>query len=197
MKSAQHHCTSLRAEIAALVDRIDLRSLNGFARTLREAGTRRGAIYLLGNGASASLALHLAADLIQISKRAPRKFFPRIAPLCADVSTLTAISNDYGYREVFLVQLIGPLVQNDVVIGISASGRSPNVLKGLTLARKRRAVALGLTSTTGERMARLCDICFMVDSRNKFTVEAVHVAFTQILIASMSDSLGVRWSVLG
>src|SRR5215471_21820586 len=121
-----------------------------------------GKILLAGNGGSAGDAQHLAGEMLS------RLYYDR-APCAAialttDSSVLTAIGNDYGYDRVFERQVLGLGCPGDVLIAISTSGRSPNILKAIGAARERRLTVVGFTGRTGGEMALLCDFCLHVPS---------------------------------
>jgi len=132
-------------------------------------------MYVFGNGGSAALANHIASDLI---RRPPI----RVRSLCSNPALLTALANDLGYERVFAEQLRALLVKGDVVLAISASGRSKNVLRGLTFARRHGATCLGLTGKGGKAMAELCHRVVSVDSADVHAVENGHLIFMHAVI---------------
>src|SRR3990167_4975071 len=109
-----------------------------------------GTVFWLGNGGSAADAQHLAAELIGRFKK-ERKAIPSLS-LSTDSSVLTCLSNDYDYSLIFARQLEALCRSNDVVIGLSTSGNSPNVLKGLAVAKQRGAYTVGLTGMGGDKL---------------------------------------------
>ena len=131
-----------------------------------------GRVYILGNGGSAADAQHIAAELLGRFKR-DRRALPAVA-LTTDASTLTAISNDLGYENVFARQIEGLVTPRDVVWALSVSGSSPNVLAGVAAARGREASVIGFTSRRGAKLAELCELCLQVDHESSDRVQEVH-----------------------
>ena len=131
-----------------------------------------GRVYLLGNGGSAADAQHIAAELVGRFKR-DRKALPAIA-LTTDTSTLTAVSNDIGFEQVFSRQIEALVTKRDTVWALSVSGRSANVIRALQAAKKLGATILGFTGKSGSGMAELCDLCFRVDHDHSDRVQEVH-----------------------
>lgn len=119
-----------------------------------------GTLYLCGNGGSAADAEHVAAEFVGrfLMERRP---LPAVALTC-NGPLLTAIGNDYDYADVFARQVRAHATPRDCVIGISTSGRSPNVLKALADGRAAGATTIGMTGAGGHRLAELCDACLLV-----------------------------------
>jgi D-sedoheptulose 7-phosphate isomerase len=121
-----------------------------------------GKALFFGNGGSAAEAQHLAAELVGRFQR-ERRPLPALA-LTTDTSALTALGNDYGFERVFARQVEALAAPGDVVVALSTSGNSPNVLAGVMAARERRCTVLGVTGGGGKRLAGLCDAPVMVPS---------------------------------
>src|SRR4030066_744532 len=136
-------------------------------------------IVLFGNGGSAADAQHIAGELAGRFKL-ERQGLPAIA-LTTNTSVLTAIANDYGYDMVFSRQVEGIVEQGDVVIGISTSGKSPNVIEGIKAAKKREAYTVGLTGAKGERIEKLADICIKVPSTETPHIQEAHITVGHII----------------
>ena len=115
-------------------------------------------ILLFGNGGSAADAQHMAAEFVG-RYRMERPSLPAIA-LTTDTSALTAIGNDYGFEDVFARPLDALGRRGDIAVGFSTSGKSPNVLKAMAVARKKGLITVGLTSETGKPLALRVDYCF-------------------------------------
>lgn len=158
-----------RQELAALVGVVE-------AAVRALAAGRR--IYLFGNGGSAADAQHIASELIGRFRR-HRRALPAVA-LTTDTSALTAISNDYGFAEVFVRQVEGLVRAGDVVIGITTSGRSENVLRGLARARRLGAVTVAFCGAYTARLRRSADHLVAVPSRDTQRIQEVHALFGHI-----------------
>lgn len=143
------------------------------AQIIIECFRRNGKLILFGNGGSAADAQHIAAEFIGIYGQAG-KSLPAIA-LTVNTSCLTAIANDQGYEHVFERQVEALCNVNDVVIAISTSGNSQNVLAGVEAARKKRAKLLGLTGRHGGKLAPIVDLAIRVPSDSTTTIQECHI----------------------
>lgn len=135
---------------------------------------RRGRkLLLMGNGGSAADCQHLAAEF---TGRFQQERRPLAAlALTTDTSALTCIGNDYGFEQVFARQLEGLAQPGDCVIGISTSGRSPNVLRALERARALGLTAVGLSGRDGGDMRALCDPCIVVPHADTARIQEAHI----------------------
>src|SRR3954447_14278200 len=112
-------------------------------------------LLIIGNGGSAADAQHIAAEIVGRYKR-ERPAFAALA-LTTDTSALTAIANDYGFEQIFARQVEGLGQRGDVLLALSTSGRSPNILAGLRTARQRGLITVGFTGRAGATLAAFCD----------------------------------------
>ena len=167
--------------IAAIVDRA--------AAALR-AGHK---LLLAGNGGSAADAQHLAGELLSRLNydRAPTAAIA----LTTDSSVLTAIGNDYGYERVFERQVRGLGHKGDVLVAISTSGRSQNILRALAAARELGLVTVGLTGRTGGEMAALCDLCLHAPSDSTPLVQQIHITAGHVICGLVEERLFPRAAV--
>jgi D-sedoheptulose 7-phosphate isomerase len=156
--------------VALVVDQIGL--LENMAERIVECFNAGGRLYLLGNGGSAADAQHIAAELVGRFKR-NRKALPAIA-LTTDTSILTAVTNDIGGEQVFARQVEALVTDHDTVWALSVSGRSPNVIRALEVARAIGAFRIGFTSRTGTPLKELCDLCFVAEHEDSARVQEVH-----------------------
>lgn len=138
-----------------------------------------GKILIFGNGGSAADAQHIAAELVGRYKL-ERKGLPAIA-LTTDTSVLTAIGNDYGYGRVFDRQIEALANKGDVVIGISTSGRSENVISALKLANERGCKTIGFTGRDGGIMNSLCDVNLVVPAQDTPRIQEMHIVIGHTL----------------
>ncbi|HEV2508989.1 D-sedoheptulose 7-phosphate isomerase [Bosea sp. (in: a-proteobacteria)] len=144
-------------------------------------------IILCGNGGSAADAQHLAAELMGRFLK-DRRPLPALA-LTVDTSALTAIGNDYGFDQVFARQLRGIGVAGDVLIGISTSGNSVNVVKALETARALGISTVGMTGSGGGAMTSLCDMCLKVPSDQTNHIQEMHIAIGHLLCGIVENEL--------
>jgi phosphoheptose isomerase len=150
------------------------------AAGLMTAGLRAGGkVLFCGNGGSAADSQHLAAELTgrYLKDRAPLAGLA----LTVDSSALTAIANDYSYDEVFARQVRGLGRSGDVLVGISTSGNSRNVVAALEAARAIGMRTIGLTGAGGGRMKDLCDVCLCVPSTDTPRIQEMHIAAGHML----------------
>jgi D-sedoheptulose 7-phosphate isomerase len=153
------------------------------ARTFREGHK----VILFGNGGSATDASHIAAEFVNrfLIDRPP---LPAIA-LNTDIAVLTSISNDFGYDQIFSKQLSALGHEGDVVIGISTSGNSPNVIKALDVAKKNGMKTVVLTGGTGGKMTNLADYTFVVPSKHTPHIQETHITLGHILCQLVDEEL--------
>ena len=145
-----------------------------------------GKILLCGNGGSAADAQHIAAELTGRYKT-ERDALAGIA-LTTDTSALTAIGNDYGYEFVFSRQLEALGRKGDLLIAISTSGNSGNVVKALELARKIGIKTIGLSGRTGGSMNELCELNLVVPSNDTPRIQEMHIMIGHIICQAIDDA---------
>ena len=136
-------------------------------------------LIIMGNGGSAADAQHVAAEMVARFKR-ERPAWPALA-LNANTSTLTAIGNDYEYQDVFSRQVEAFAAAGDVVIGISTSGNSKNVVAALQAARARGAWTAALTGAGGGAAAQVAEMCLAIPSQDTPRVQEMHITLLHIL----------------
>lgn len=161
----------------------ELKNLQGkivqAAQTVTRALKAGNKVLVMGNGGSAADAQHLAAEFVGRFLR-ERKALPAIA-LTTDTSILTAVGNDYGYDNVFLRQVEALAVPGDVVIGISTSGNSTNVIRALEIAGEMECRTLGLTGGSGGAIAEVVDLSLAVPSPDTPRIQEGHILIIHIL----------------
>lgn len=136
-------------------------------------------VLICGNGGSASDAQHISAELVGRYKK-ERKGLPAIA-LTTDSSILTAVSNDYSYNYVFERQVEALANKGDLIIGISTSGKSENIINALKKAKELECKTLGLTGKGGGTMKNFCDYNLIVPSNDTPRIQEIHILFGHIL----------------
>lgn len=144
-------------------------------------------LLIAGNGGSAADAQHIAGEFISRFNfdRAP---LPAIA-LTTDSSILTAIGNDYGYEHTFERQVRGLGVAGDVFLGISTSGRSPNIVAALEAARAAGVTTIGLTGSRRGPMSDLCDVIMQVPDERTPMIQQVHITLAHIICAIAEEAI--------
>lgn len=140
----------------------------------------RNNIYTIGNGASAAIAQHWACDYTKGCKQGGLR--PRVISLAANIPLMTAISNDISYEDVYAFQLEALGQEDDVLIAISSSGNSPNVVKALETAKKLKIKTIALTGfSPNNKCAQLADISIHVDCDEYEATEDVHQAIMHMI----------------
>jgi D-sedoheptulose 7-phosphate isomerase len=137
-----------------------------------------GKIVFFGNGGSAADALHLAAELV-VRLRQERRGLPALA-LTANPSVLTAAGNDYGFEQIFARQIESLADANDVLVALSTSGASPNVLRGAEAGRARGAFVCAWTGQTGGALAAKADLLLNVPSNDAQRIQEAHITIGHI-----------------
>jgi D-sedoheptulose 7-phosphate isomerase len=143
-------------------------------------------VLLFGNGGSAADAQHIAAEFTGRFVK-ERRSLPAIA-LTTDTSALTAISNDYGFDRVFERQVEGLAVAGDVLIGISTSGNSPNVVKALLKGKEAGCRTIGLSGRDGGEMNNCCDINIVIPANVTARVQEMHILIGHIICGAVDDA---------
>jgi D-sedoheptulose 7-phosphate isomerase len=179
------------AELARLLDGVPLEAVQRAVALLLEAQAAGRRVYVIGNGGSAATASHLACDLNK-STLMPGLLPLRVQALADNVPLLTAWANDTTFERVFAEQVAGLVEPDDVVIAISASGRSPNILAGLEAAAARGARTIGLLGFDGGQALALVDHPLHVPSDDYGLVEAAHLALGQAITAEIREALRTR-----
>lgn len=138
-----------------------------------------GKLIFMGNGGSASDSLHLSAELVGRFQK-DRRALPAIS-LSSNISVITAIANDYGYENIFVKQIEALGNENDLLIGISTSGLSENILRGLEFAVEKGIKTVGLTGKESIKMSKYCDIIINVPSTTAAMIQQSHITIGQLL----------------
>ncbi len=154
-------------------------AIRSLADELLERLHKGGTIYFCGNGGSAADAQHLAAELVGRFKR-ERRALASVA-LSTDSSVLTCVGNDYSFDEIFSRQVEALVRQGDVLVGISTSGNSRNVLRGIQAAKQQGAITVGLIGNDGGELANQCDHALIIPSANTARIQEMHILIGHIL----------------
>lgn len=149
-----------------------------------EAG---GQLLIAGNGGSAADAQHIAAELTGrfLRERQPL----RALALHGNTSALTAIGNDYGYDHVFARELTAHARSGDVLLAISTSGNSPNILRAIEAARHCKVSVIGLTGESGGQMRAACDLCLCVPSKSTARIQEMHITIGHTMCELLEERL--------
>ncbi|MEM7182561.1 MAG: D-sedoheptulose 7-phosphate isomerase [Spirochaetota bacterium] len=142
---------------------------------------------IAGNGGSAADAQHIAGEFVS-RFYFDRPGLPSIA-LTTDTSILTAIGNDYGYEKLFSRQVEANGVEGDILIAISTSGNSPNILAAIDAAKQKKITIIGFTGKKGGKMKDLCDICICAPSDETPRIQESHILIGHIICAAVEEAM--------
>jgi D-sedoheptulose 7-phosphate isomerase len=154
---------------------------------IRSSLAAGGKLLIAGNGGSAADAQHIAAELTGRFLR-ERKPLPALA-LHANSSALTAIGNDYGYEHVFARELAAHARQGDVLLAISTSGGSKNILRAIKEARERKVAVIGMTGESGGAMRSACDLCLCVPSKSTARIQEMHIMIGHTICELLEEGM--------
>lgn len=162
-------------------------TLVGIAELMIDCARRDGTILWCGNGGSAADSQHLAAELIGRFKRERRAI--RSVALTTDTSVLTSLGNDYSFADIFARQIEALARPGDVVVGISTSGNSENVLRALVKAQAAGATTVGLLGGDGGRIRMACAHALIVPSRDTARIQEMHIMAGHIVCDLLEQAL--------
>jgi D-sedoheptulose 7-phosphate isomerase len=170
----QYQYQQYATEVALTLDLLPWETIHEMVQVLHRARLEGRQIFVMGNGGSASTATHMACDLSKNTAVAGAPRF-RIMALTDNMALFSALANDLAYEDVFAEQLANFLQPGDVVVAISTSGNSPNVLKAVELARTSGAFTIGWTGYNGGKLARLVDMSIVVPNECVEQIEDIHM----------------------
>lgn len=168
-----------------------LSKLMEIADVMVQAIRNGGKVFFCGNGGSAADAQHLAAELlIRLRSHVNRDSIPALT-LATDTSTITACANDYSFEEIFSRPLSGLGVKGDVVIGLTTSGKSPNVIKAFEVARQKGIITVGFLGGAigGEPALQFCDYAFVVPATDTGRIQEVHITAGHALMEAVEEKI--------
>lgn len=176
--------TAYLSEMQGTLGRLPIDEIERVVNLLKQARAKRKRVFLFGNGGSAATASHLACDL---GKGTNGHGMPRLrmVALTDNVPLISAWANDTSYEDIFAQQLQDQVEPGDLAIGISGSGRSPNVLRGVTVAKSAGAITIGLTGFDGGDLRNLVDVCIMVPHNAIDQVEDVHLMLGHVIASCL------------
>jgi D-sedoheptulose 7-phosphate isomerase len=170
--------------LSELLDRLNTAEIAAISREIEDAHSRNNAIYIIGNGGSAATASHMANDIaMDVLKKSGIERPFRAFALTDNVPLMTAIANDDGYHNVFVNQLRICYQQGDILIAISASGNSPNVIEAAKWVKARKGRVMGFVGFDGGELKKLCDLSVHVNTpRGEYgPVEDIHLILDHLI----------------
>jgi len=197
--SGLNHYKNYFNQVSDTLAKIDVAELDAVAKSITNCYNRGGMIYIFGNGGSSATASHVAGDYL---KGITFGLDKRLKIICLSDNTpgLMAIANDISYDDIFVEQLKSFIEDGDLVIGISGSGNSVNVLKALNLAKERKVETIALVGFSGGKAKAIADVCIHIPVNDMEITEDLHLlcfhAIKQELIKTINtnhDSLGSQY----
>jgi len=179
------------SELAEVVRRLPREEIRRVVDAVRDVAVQNRQLFVLGNGGSASTASHMVCDLAK-SLGPPGNGGIRAIALTDNVPLITAWANDLSYEEVFARQLAGLVQAGDLVIAMSGSGESANVLLAVETARERGARTVGFTGYPGGRLKGIVDISVVVPSRRIEQAEDAHLILQHVVAVALREAAGRR-----
>ncbi len=184
------HIYQYISDFHSLLDRLPVEPIEKTIVALYEARLRGKQVFTMGNGGSASTATHFVCDLAKNTRKDGWPPF-RVIGLADNIAILSAYANDEGYEYVFAQQLANLVQPGDVVIGISTSGKSPNVLHAIELANKMGAKTIGFTGFNGGSLSQIAGIDIHVPSTCIEQVEDVHLMLEHLICKALKENLEI------
>lgn len=180
----KQHIEEYLAKIKRILDNINAESIEKISQVLLEAYKKDKQVFLMGNGGSAATASHFACDLGKGTTqghvlRNKKRF--KVISLNDNTPLVTALSNDCGYDEMFTEQLTNLINKGDVVIALSASGNSKNILNAVKYAKEKGAITIAFTGFGGGKLKNLTDECLISDSNEFGPVEDSHLILEHLI----------------
>jgi len=197
--SGYNHYKGYFNQVSDTLAQINISELEAVAKAITECYNRGGMIYIFGNGGSSATASHVAGDYLKGITYGMDK---RLKIICLSDNTpgLMAIANDISYNDIFVEQLKNFIKSGDLVIGISGSGNSENVLRALNLAKERKVETVALVGFSGGKAKAIADVCIHIPVNDMEMTEDLHLlcfhAIKQELIKTINtdqDSLGSQY----
>lgn len=165
-----------------ILSKLDISALNQAMKLIEEAYRARKKVYIFGNGGSSATASHYQNDFNKgLSENLETKF--EFVCLNNDTATLMAIANDIGFEEVFRYQLQGRIREGDLVVAISGSGNSANIINAVEYAKEQGNKVIGLTGIKGGKLRQLSDVSLHVPVNSMQVTEDVHMIFDHLMVS--------------
>lgn len=168
--------------VSDLLSKLDYTAVNNVMDCFLKARERGSVIFFAGNGGSAATASHFAQDLAEVGRKTGKKLFKTLS-LADNVPFITALGNDYGYEAVFKGQMQNIFRKDDVLVAISASGNSLNIIEAIKIAKDLGGISVGLVGFDGGQMASLCNyVIHVVTDKGEYgPVEDIHLVLDHMI----------------
>ena len=179
--------TGYISELISTMNQLEETPIQQAIAALHEARLGGNQVFIMGNGGSASTASHFVCDLAKNTRKSGVTDF-RVIGLTDNMAIFSAYANDEGYENVFAMQLASLVQSGDVVIGISASGNSANVLNAITVAKQAKAIAIGFTGFDSGKLGGMVDIHCHVPSYCIEHVEDIHLMLEHLITKALKEA---------
>ncbi len=182
MNNFENNCEEYINKVLNTLHELDYVSISNVINLLIDTLESEGTIYIFGNGGSASTASHMQNDFNRgLSEVTNKKF--KFSCLSDNVSTITAIANDYSYDEIYSRQLEGRLKKHDIVIAISCSGNSKSIIKAVEYAKGQGITVIGITGFDGGQLKNMSDYNLHADVNDMQISEDIHLVFNHLMMS--------------
>lgn len=169
------------------MEKLDVNALNLAMNLLEEAREKENTVYICGNGGSAATASHFVCDFNKgVSLEQDKKY--KFVCLNDNIPIITAIANDISYHAVFEVQLHNKINAGDILVAVSGSGNSENVIRAAAYAKSQKAKIIGITGYSGGKIMELSDVSLHAPVNNMQITEDIHMMFDHMMMYILSDS---------
>ena len=176
--------------LSKLLNKIDYSSVEDVIQCFLDARARSSGIFFIGNGGSAATAAHFAQDLAEVGRKTGSTGF-KTSALTSNVAQITALANDYSYEDIFTGQMKDVFQKNDLLVAISASGNSANIVKAVNYAQELGGITIGLVGFDGGKLKGLCDYILHVKTPagEYGPVEDMHMIFDHMITSYLHMKL--------
>ncbi len=185
-KSPVGYCKNYWKYLSHLMASFDYHELAKVSDCFLSARQRGSTVFFVGNGGSAATASHFSQDLAEVGRKAKVRSFKTLS-LADNVPFITAVGNDYGYDKVFSIQLLELFNKGDILVAISASGNSPNVIEAVKYANENGGTTIGLVGFDGGILSELCDhVIHVISNKGEYgPVEDIHLILNHMITSHL------------
>ncbi len=173
-----------RAELIEHIQKVDANQFQAFVEILLAAYRNDKQVFIVGNGGSAATANHFVCDFGKNAIQGDRRRF-RILSLSDNIEKITALGNDIAFDEIFRQQLINLMNEGDVVIAISASGNSPDLVRALEYAREKHGHIVSLAGFQGGKIREMSEVCMVAEMSSYERIEDMHLMILHMVVCFM------------
>ncbi len=175
--------------LISCIEELDTDAIIEFIELLKKARDEDKQIIIMGNGGSGATASHFAGDFNKgLSLNKPRELRYRVISLVDNSPTVLSLANDLSYDDIFVEQLKNFICEGDLIIGISGSGNSENVIRAVNFAKNQKATVVGLTGYSGGKLKELSDLNIHIDIDNMQVTEDIHMMIAHLIFYVLNEN---------